>query len=122
MGLKVEECLKKADECSAAAHYASDHDIKRTWRQLSDMWMLWAEHVRSTAAAKSEIEQTSPATLNGKAGLDPLVASPPISEALPAMDGEIRELADKLRLRLTLLPLDTDSTPLAATAQSIRAN
>jgi len=113
MILKEAECLKKADECSAAAHYAADHDIKRTWRQLSDMWLLWADHVRQ-AAAKSAIEQISSATLDGKMGLSSLVADSPINESAPSTDGEVRVLADKLRLRLTLLPLTVDSALPAA--------
>lgn len=125
-------CRKRADECLAAAHYASDHDIKRTWRQLSEMWLLWAEQVanehRSLAAVKAEIDRISsnaikaeidrilPNAIKAEVGgassaevkadnsVSSMVAAAPIIERTYSTNRKVTELADRLRVRLALLP------------------
>jgi hypothetical protein len=60
--MNADECRKKADDCLAAAQYASDRNAQRTWRHLADMWLRWSEQLdkfrayreRSTAAANVE--------------------------------------------------------------------
>lgn len=90
----ADDCRKRADECLAAAHYASDPDVKRTWVQLSDLWLLWAEQFgkvrlnneRSEVAGKAENSAHSV-----------VAAERAIGRARNAV-----KMADRLRVRLAL--------------------
>ncbi len=94
----ADDCRKRADECLAAAHYASDPDIKRTWVQLSDLWLVWAEQFgkirlnneRPEAAAKAENGVRSAVAVERSLG-----------RARPGTGKAVR-MADRLRVRLAL--------------------
>ena len=96
--MNADECRKKADECLAAAQFASDGDAQRTWRQLADMWLLWSEQLdrfrayreRSTAAGNVESSERS------------MAAAVPIPESITPDNGKAADAADRLRSMLAL--------------------
>ena len=96
--MNANECRKKADECLAAAQYASDRDAQRTWRHLADMWLLWSEQLdrfrayreRSTAAANIDSSERS------------MAAALPIADPATPDNGKAAEAGDRLRSTLAL--------------------
>jgi hypothetical protein len=95
--MTADDCRKKADECLAAAQYASDRDAQRTWRQLADMWLLWSEHLRMYATNK-----VGSASINELQGGARLAATAEPSKAEGAESGKAATIADQLRSRLSL--------------------
>ena len=71
----------------SGAHYASDPDVKRTWVQLSDLWLqVRLNNERSEVAGKAENSARSV-----------VAAERAIGRARNAM-----KMADRLRVRLAL--------------------
>lgn len=87
----VDECKNKADECLAAAHYVSDRDFRRTWRQLAEMWQLWAEHLEfhSAHGGKAVLRED-------RAGLSSAGAGK------ASINRAVEQFAERLRSRLAL--------------------
>ncbi len=94
--MNADECGKRADECLAAAQYASDRDVQRTWRQLADMWLLWAEQLEKFGVNN---ERSVAAAANAENGARTVAAAEPIE---PVISGKAAEIADRLRSMLTL--------------------
>ena len=42
--LSSDECRRRAEACTARA-YGQDIDAKRSWHQLSELWMKWSDIV-----------------------------------------------------------------------------
>jgi len=77
----------------AAAQYAPDRDVKRTWQQLADMWLLWSEQLE-------KLRIYSGATAGAESGAR--LAAKPISKPVISDGGEAVKVADLLRSRLAL--------------------
>ena len=79
----------------AAAQYAPDRDVKRTWQQLADMWLLWSEQLE-------KLRIYSGATAGAESGIESRVAAKPIGKPVISGGGEAAKVADLLRSRLAL--------------------
>ena len=95
--MNADDCRNKADECLAAAQYASDRDAQRTWRQLADMWLLWSEHLRMYAT-----NNVGSASINELRDGARLAATAEPGKAEVAESGKAATIADQLRFRLSL--------------------
>jgi hypothetical protein len=95
--MTADDCRNRADECLAAAQYASDRDAQRTWRHLADMWLLWSEHLRMNAT-----NTVGSASINELQGGPRLAAAVEPSKAEVAESGKAATIADQLRSRLSL--------------------
>jgi hypothetical protein len=110
--MNVDDCRKRAEQCLAAAQYASDRDIQRTWRELSDLWLFWSEQLVQFSAKNKAPSEVAVNAENGKMpvaaannaenGNMPVAAAEPIIEDAITHNGKAREMADQLRLMLSL--------------------
>ena len=91
--MNAADCRKRAEECSAAAHYASDHEARRAWLQLSDLWLL---------VSRELVQFRSDATVNAENSKRSVAAAEPTIEDTISGDEKTMEMADRLRLRLSL--------------------
>ena len=92
--MNADECRARADQCLAAAQYAPDRDVKRTWQQLADMWLLWSEQLE-------KLRIYSGATASAESGVESRLAAT-ISKPVISGGGEAAKVADLLRSRLAL--------------------
>jgi len=96
--MNADDCRKRADECLAAAQYASDRDAQRTWCQLADMWLLWSEQLQRYsadqlgAAADNELQNGARAVTTAES----------VSAPATVDNRKVAEIADRLRSRLSL--------------------
>jgi hypothetical protein len=96
--MNADDCRNKADECLAAAQYASDRDAQRTWRHLAEMWLLWSEQLRTSSA-----NNAGSAPTNGlQDGTRSVASIGPAREAAIADNTKAARMADRLRCRLSL--------------------
>ena len=84
--MNASECSKRAEECLAAAQYASDRDAQRNWRQIADVWLLWSEQL-GKLRVDNEKSETAELTTGG----------------IVPMKGEAADAADQLRSWLALI-------------------
>jgi hypothetical protein len=96
--MNADDCRKRADECLAAAQYASDRDAQRTWRQLADMWLLWSEQLQRFSASK--VGAAADNELQNGARGETVTES--ASAPATADNRKVAEIADRLRSRLSL--------------------
>ncbi|MDR3419765.1 MAG: hypothetical protein P4L80_00725 [Xanthobacteraceae bacterium] len=94
----ADDCRKRADECLAAAHFASDLDIKRTWIQLSDLWQLWAKEFDEVRLNNEGSEVTGKVENSARS----VVAAERTIGCTHASNGKAMKMADRLRVRLAL--------------------
>jgi len=94
--MNVDECKGRAEQCLATAQNASDQDMKRSWQQLAEMWLLWSEKLdrfrvvnEAAAAAKRSVEPGGG-------------SSQPIKKSKTSGKGKIVQITDRLRSRLAL--------------------
>jgi len=86
--MNSDDCRNRADECLAAAQYASDRDAQRTWRQLAD----------SVYAATN----LGSASINELRDGARLAAAAEPNKAEGTESGKAATIADQLRSRLSL--------------------
>ena len=96
--MNSDDCRNRADECLAAAQYASDRDAQRTWRQLAEMWLLWSEQLRMLSANNTGSAPTN----EWEDGTRSAASTGPAREAAIADNGKAATIADRLRSRLSL--------------------
>ncbi len=96
--MNADDCRNKADECLAAAQYASDRDAQRTWRQLAEMWLLWSEQLRMPSANNAGSAPTNEL----QNGMSSVASIGRAREAAIADNTKAATMADRLRSRLSL--------------------
>ena len=94
--MNADDCRNKADQCLAAAQYASDRDAQRTWRELAEMWLLWSEQLRMFSTNNNRAAPTN------ELGDGTRSAATTRSDEPAIADNGIATMADRLRSRLSL--------------------
>jgi hypothetical protein len=96
--MNTDDCRNKADECLAAAQYASDRDAQRTWRHLADMWLLWSEQLRMSSANNAGSAPSNEL----QDGTRSVASIGPARATAIADNAKAATMADRLRSRLSL--------------------
>jgi len=92
--MNVDECRNRAEQCLATAQSASDQDMKRSWQQLAEMWLLWSDNL-------DRFRVTNEAAAASKKGKS-VVAVQPINKSKISGKRKVAEIADRLCSRLAL--------------------